>query len=335
MSLVRFVLVFIFSTLLQTSTVLATSYEVEIFATVPGCGDAVIQSGEQCDGSNLGGSSCSLQGFTSGNLSCSTVCTFVTTSCVLIPDNVTSGGRAVTVETKDVYTPATNLVVSGYAEPYMRVQLLVDGVLVATTIADALGEYQTTISGLSVGEYRVQVTGVSSFTAMSARTETVKISIVANATTKLSQVVVPSTFILQYLDGQYSLRGLAAPGSEVIPVVDNVTVPTNSAIADTGGMYEVLITGASDQVVTVQIKSPIHNNVSTGMEQPFSKTEEDAPDSCVYGIDITNDCLVNLVDFQAARWIYIFNPASLQFDFDDNKKIDIVDFSIMAYYWTG
>ncbi len=335
MSLVRIALVFIFTILLQTSTVQATSYEVEIFATVPGCGDAVIQSGEQCDGSNLGGSSCSLQGFTSGSLSCSTVCTFVTTSCVLLPDNGSSGGRAATVEIKDVYTPATNLVVTGYAEPSMRVQLLVDGILVATTIADTEGQYQTTISGLSAGEYRLQVTGFSSYTEMRTQTETIKISIVANATTKLSHIMVPSTFILQYVDGQYSLRGQAAPGSKVIPVVASTPVPAQSTTVDATGVYEILITGLPNQMVTVQIKSPTHNNVSTGMAQSFSNAEQEAPDICVYGIDITNDCLVNLIDFQAARWIYIFNPASLRFDLDDNKKIDIVDFSIMAYYWTG
>lgn len=47
------------------------------------CGNGVINSGEQCDGSNLGGQSCSTQGFAGGNLLCSSSCSFVTSQCSL------------------------------------------------------------------------------------------------------------------------------------------------------------------------------------------------------------------------------------------------------------
>lgn len=48
---------------------------------VPVCGDGTIDAGEQCDGANLGGASCTTRGFTGGTLSCSASCTFVTSSC--------------------------------------------------------------------------------------------------------------------------------------------------------------------------------------------------------------------------------------------------------------
>lgn len=53
-----------------------------VCATPITCGDGIIQAGESCDGSNLNGSNCSLQGFTGGTLSCNSDClSFNTSSC--------------------------------------------------------------------------------------------------------------------------------------------------------------------------------------------------------------------------------------------------------------
>lgn len=52
-------------------------------ATLPGCGnDAIDAAGEQCDGSDLGGASCTSLGFTSGTLGCTAGCSFDTGACV-------------------------------------------------------------------------------------------------------------------------------------------------------------------------------------------------------------------------------------------------------------
>ncbi len=50
--------------------------------TETNCGDSVISGSEVCDGSALGGQTCSSQGFSGGTLSCNSQCTgFVTTGC--------------------------------------------------------------------------------------------------------------------------------------------------------------------------------------------------------------------------------------------------------------
>ncbi len=51
-------------------------------ATAPTCGDNVIQPGEVCDGTNMNGSNCTLQGFTGGSLACNANCLgYNTSSC--------------------------------------------------------------------------------------------------------------------------------------------------------------------------------------------------------------------------------------------------------------
>ena len=51
--------------------------EVIVFS----CGDGLINGSEKCDGINLGGKTCQSQGFESGNLKCTTECTFNFSGC--------------------------------------------------------------------------------------------------------------------------------------------------------------------------------------------------------------------------------------------------------------
>ena len=52
----------------------------------PLCGNGIIDAGEECDGTNLAGSSCPAQGFDGGTLACDpTICVFVTTGCTTNP----------------------------------------------------------------------------------------------------------------------------------------------------------------------------------------------------------------------------------------------------------
>jgi len=47
----------------------------------PNCGNAVIDPGEQCDGTNLNGKSCASVGFTRGALACTPYCTLDASGC--------------------------------------------------------------------------------------------------------------------------------------------------------------------------------------------------------------------------------------------------------------
>ena len=47
----------------------------------PVCGNGVIETGEQCDGGNLGGTSCTDLGYTGGTLACAGNCTFDVSGC--------------------------------------------------------------------------------------------------------------------------------------------------------------------------------------------------------------------------------------------------------------
>ncbi len=52
------------------------------------CGDGFIDAGEQCDGSNLGGQTCTDLGYTQGTLACTTSCTYDESGCQAAPPPV-------------------------------------------------------------------------------------------------------------------------------------------------------------------------------------------------------------------------------------------------------
>ena len=56
-------------------------FELSVASVVSQCGNGQLNGNEECDGNNLGGESCTSQGFSGGNLSCAANCTLNTTQC--------------------------------------------------------------------------------------------------------------------------------------------------------------------------------------------------------------------------------------------------------------
>ncbi len=52
-----------------------------VSSIAPVCGNGIVELGEACDGSNLGGQTCASQGYGGGTLSCTSSCTFNTSQC--------------------------------------------------------------------------------------------------------------------------------------------------------------------------------------------------------------------------------------------------------------
>lgn len=120
---------------------------VEISATVPGCGDGIINFGEQCDGNNLGGASCASLNYSEGVLSCTNACVFKTSSCTISQNNNGKGSLVLP------FIPYTNVVFTGKAYPLSKVTLLKNSEFSSSTIANSKGDFQINISNISGGYY--------------------------------------------------------------------------------------------------------------------------------------------------------------------------------------
>ena len=63
------------------------------------CGNGMIEGPEACDGSDLGGSTCSDQGFSGGTLSCDASCNYDTSGCFTAMDTGVDAGMDVGMDT--------------------------------------------------------------------------------------------------------------------------------------------------------------------------------------------------------------------------------------------
>jgi hypothetical protein len=59
------------------------------------------------------------------------------------------------------------------------------------------------------------------------------------------------------------------------------------------------------------------------------------PSGCSLLGDSNDDCRINAVDFFLVRWRYHRELFLERFDFSKDGKVDLIDFSIMAFNWTG
>lgn len=310
----------------------ATTYTVDIYASVPGCGDALIQSGEECDGANIGGATCESVGFDEGVLSCSSVCTFITSSCALVEDS--SGGSRVTSSGSALQVTDTNVIVTGSAAPAMSVSLLKDGQQIATVPTKADGSFQITVTGLSSGLYRMQVVGTYGFSEVT-KSEPFEVRIVKDSTTKISGVTLPP-LLRTTMDGQtVVVLGNTLPNTEVTLVVDGM--PIDTVFSDDQGGYSFTLEDASLQgkTASVMIKNAGVQFDSAAVVIPGVNTVVEDNSICHFGIDTNGDCRVDVVDFFVMRWRYLRSLVVEKFDFNRDGEVDIVDFSILAFHWTG
>lgn len=327
---------------------------VEILATVPGCGNSTIDSGEQCDSSNLGGSSCQSLGFSSGILSCSGACTFNTSQCLISSSPAPSsggggggGGGGPLPSPPQTQIPDTNVVFSGRAYPLSRVRILKDGQLVVTTIAGPDSNFTATVSGLSKGDYNFSVYGEDK-NGLRSSLFSFPIFITSGVTTKIGGIFIAPTVGIDKSEvkkgDNITIFGQSAQNSEVTISINSPKEFLIKRKVDKDGVYLLNF----DTSVLDKEKHEIKSKASLeGDISYFSSTVSFiVGDKTVSAIipsktagyvkgDVNSDKKVNLVDFSiAAYWYKKPNPPE-DTDLNGDGKIDLVDFSIMAFNWTG
>jgi hypothetical protein len=310
---------------------------VNITATVnPVCGNGVIESGEQCDGSNLGGASCVSLGFSGGTLSCNSNCAFNTSQCTSGGGGGGGGGGYI--------PPETRVIFSGRAYPKSAITILKDAQIVATTIAGADANFLVSLSGLSGGNYIFSLYSEDNQGIRSSLL-TFPVSVTSGATTNVSGIFIAPTIAVDKSEvkrgDNIAIFGQSAPQAEITIQVSSDEEFFVKTPSDKNGVYlynfgtEVLDYGshltkskaAKDGEISSFSKAV---NFLVGTKNIFAK-----PAKCPPKGDLNSDCRVNLVDFSIAAYWYKRPNPPVAVDLNGDRKIDLIDFSIMAFYWTG
>lgn len=315
---------------------------VQIGAVVPGCGNDLVEGGEECDGAVLGGASCQSKGFTSGVLQCTNSCFFNTTSCIYTPPN--SGGGAVRTQN------GAQVVLTGKAYPRSEVTILKDAQVVATTVADEQANFQVLIKGLAAGTFIFSMYSEDDKGVRSALF-TFPVTVTKGILAKIESIFVAPTIVGDKVSVKQGdpiiLFGQSYPTAEItieINSAEKYFVKTNT---DTSGMYlehfdsSVLALGDHHAKARATEAQQISSQstayaFAVGTENVYS----DVVVSCPKKGDMNGDCRVNLIDFSIVAFWYnrtlstTFTPRERE-HLNGDGKVNLVDFSILAFYWTG
>lgn len=244
----------------------------------------------------------------------------------------------------------TQVSFTGRAYPLSRVSVLKDGQVAVTTIAGPDSLFNVSLSGLASGNYMFSVYSEDSLNRRSSLFS-FPIFITQGAITSVGGIFVAPTIALDKSvvekGGNLAIFGQSAPSADVTISVhsdEEIFVKTKS---DTNGVYlynfdtSILETGdhlAKSKAILGAEASSFGNAIS------FKVGEKDIPiepeDKCVLKADLNCDQRVNLVDFSIAAYWYK-RVLSLDFLAKESRqlsgdgKLDLKDFSIMAFYWTG
>jgi len=338
----------------------ASNAQVEATVKISVCGNNVKESGEQCDGNDLGGQNCQSLGYTGGFLSCNPDCTFDISNCTYCNDGVCNGNETCSNCPADCgqcssgggggggyvapSSSATSVIFSGRAYPKSTVTLLKDAQVVATTIADSDAKFKINLTGLSGGNY---IFGIYSEDNKGIRSSllTFPISVTSGATTNVSGIFIAPTIDVDKSEvrrgDNIAIFGQSVPNSKVTIEVDSDKPIFSQTNSDNNGVYLYNLDTSPLAMEEHYTKSKAAKD---GEISSFSNVvsfvvgtrniSKSAKSKCGKA-DLNCDGQVNLIDFSIAAYWYEKASIPENVDLNNDGKVNLVDFSIMAYYWTG
>ncbi len=317
------------------------SASVQVKAITPGCGNNLLEPGEACDGSDLGGKTCQSLGYSGGTLTCKPDCTLNTSNCFTISGGGGGGGGSAPppIQTKVIFT--------GLAYPKSLVTLLEDGRVAATTLSGPDARFRIELTDIPADNY-VFTLYTEDKEGRRSNSLTFQISVTAGVTTQVSGIFLSPTIDVdkeKVKKGEPILIfGQTSPQAQVLINISSekeIFVKTTSTIE---GFYSYNFLTEPLEIGKHFAKSRASKD---GEISSYSRTvtfevgQETVPKiiKCGRG-DLNCDGRVNLIDFSIAAYWYKkrLNPEFAKIEkerLNGDGKINLVDFSIMAYYWTG
>ena len=232
---------------------------------------------------------------------------------------------------------------SGRAYPLSRVTILENGQIAVTTIAGPDAKFSAAISGLSAGNYSF---GVYSQDTSGIRSDVFSfpIMITAGVTTDISGIFIAPTISAdkaQVKQGDnVALFGQAAPNANVVISVHSATETFHTVPTDSSGAYLLTLDTSNLELGThaAKSKSVLPAEASDyGKAVNFAVGDRTIPQTaCALRIgDLNCDGKVDLVDFSILTYWYKKANPPAAVDLNHDGVVNLVDFSILAYYWTG
>lgn len=244
----------------------------------------------------------------------------------------------------------STLRLTGYAYPRATVTILRDGILWGTTIAAATdGTFGFVQSGLGAGTYTIGLSATDTAGRRSVITN-IPLSLAAGADHRVANIVVSPTISLTNAvvvsqGQQIGITGSATPNSRVRILLNpgggqfTVSTPGSGtyifSMSSSGLIPGAFNFHARTELVPAGAVSLYSSPLGFSVTLPGLPVAGE-PTACANKPDISGDGRINLVDFSIlAYWWHRPLPIDMPFDLNCDGQVRLDDFSILAYYWSG
>ena len=259
------------------------------------------------------------------------------------------GGGGVAASPLQAFNPVLGQVFfNGTAYPDSHVTLARDGQFLAETTAGPDAQFQFTISGVTPGAYTYSVWSEDA-RAVRSLSKSFTVSVSPGVGTVISGIFLPPTIEVdksQVKRGDpITLLGASAPSAQVSVVVHSAQELVKSTLADKNGVWKYVLDtleleygshDASARSKNAVGLSPLSAAVSfvVGDTTVLATAEKKSASPAV---DLNADGRVDIADFSILAYWYKrpLTVAGYKADLNHDGKVDLKDFSILAYYWTS
>jgi hypothetical protein len=243
----------------------------------------------------------------------------------------------------------TGVSFSGRAYPLNRVDLLKDGVIVASTVAGPDARFSISITGINAGSHIFSVIGKDK-DGLRSPPFSVPVTLTSGVTTNIGGLFLSPTLTVDKKivkrGENIAIFGQTVPESKVTIGVasEHETFQTTDADKDGVFLYNFDTTPLEKGDHETRAKATKDNEISEfGRTVAFevgNKTVLNTEEVCPAKGDLNSDCRVNLIDFSIAGFWYkkTLSGSIVSREFavlNSDGVINLVDLSIMGFYWTG
>jgi len=240
----------------------------------------------------------------------------------------------------------TIVIFRGLAYPGSDVTVRQDGTVLASVTTDPQARFDVSIE-IDPGVYTFSIFG-EDIQGREGRASNFTLSLTQGTTTTVSGIFLGPTIdsdgTTVAVGDTITILGITVPNSEVNVFISSTAEAqykidagsdgswSKSFLAGSEGLEVGSHTGRAKAVAPDDSISEFSKTIN------FEVTAAEEPDECAGRSvgDINCDRLVNLVDFSILLYYWnSTNPAQPRADINQDGTVNITDFSIMLYYWTG
>lgn len=260
----------------------------------------------------------------------------------------TSGGGGGSISSIVISQPETGaiIILSGRAYPGSTVTILKDSVLQSRVPVQESADFTSTISNLQSGTYLFSVYAQDRAGNQSSMV-TIPVTVVSGVTTSVNGIFLAPTIDVDKIQvrkgNPMRVFGQSSPESTITIAVNSDTELFFRTTSDKYGVYSYSFLTAPLEVGD----HSTHSNASKSGEVSgasraiaFKVGSEDVLKGKTNAIksirgDLNGDGKINLVDFSVVAYWYKKKGFPVAYDLNNDKAITLIDFSIMASHWTG